>query len=392
MSATVIVLDGAQRAALAVVRSLGERGLRVVVAADTERSIAGASRWCAQTAALPSPDRDADAFVSALEALAKRETAALVFPITDASLTALQGRARLANARVASAHPESYNAVSNKATLAARAERLGVPVPRSIPVADTGDLEAALTGWQGPVVIKPAFSKFRRGASIRSTSVAVLQDAEQARARITELDWLGPISGLVQEFIPGHGAGLFTVYGRQGPLHWFAHRRLREKPPSGGVSVLCESAPVDPTLRDYAKALLDDAGWLGPAMVEFRIDADGKPWLMEINGRFWGSLQLSIDSGLDLPWSWYRVMNGENPAPQWDYETGRKLRWLLGDLDNLYLTLRNPDVPGGARARAALRFLNFFSPRTRLEVLRLGDMRPFLRELGLWLGLGDDSR
>src|SRR6056297_1473748 len=94
LSATVIVLDGAQRAALAVVRSLGERGLRVVVAADTERSIAGASRWCAQTAALPSPDRDADAFVSALEALAKRETAALVFPITDASLTALQGRAQ----------------------------------------------------------------------------------------------------------------------------------------------------------------------------------------------------------------------------------------------------------------------------------------------------------
>ncbi len=37
-------------------------------------------------------------------------------------------------------------------------------------------------------------------------------------------------------------------------------------------------------------------------MVEFKADArTGTPYLMEINGRFWGSLQLAIDAGVDFP-------------------------------------------------------------------------------------------
>ena len=37
-------------------------------------------------------------------------------------------------------------------------------------------------------------------------------------------------------------------------------------------------------------------------MVEFKLDArDGVAKLMEINGRFWGSLQLAVDAGVDFP-------------------------------------------------------------------------------------------
>jgi predicted ATP-grasp superfamily ATP-dependent carboligase len=130
------------------------------------------------------------------------------------------------------------------------------------------------------------------------------------------------------------------MYGQEGPVAWFAHRRLREKPPAGGVSVLCESVPVDPVMRGYAEGLLSAAGWFGPAMVEFRVDPDGKPWLMEVNGRFWGSLQLAIDCGVDFPWLLYQLCRGDQVAAPEHYEVGRRLRWLLGDLDHLLLQLR----------------------------------------------------
>ena len=47
----------------------------------------------------------------------------------------------------------------------------------------------------------------------------------------------------------------------------FAHRRLREKPPSGGVSVLSESTLPDPVAVEYADRLLRSLKWRGVAMV-----------------------------------------------------------------------------------------------------------------------------
>ena len=51
---------------------------------------------------------------------------------------------------------------------------------------------------------------------------------------------------ILQERIAGDGAGLFACYEHGRPTALFCHRRLREKPPWGGVSVLSESAPLDP--------------------------------------------------------------------------------------------------------------------------------------------------
>jgi hypothetical protein len=75
---------------------------------------------------------------------------------------------------------------------------------------------------------------------------------------------------------------------------------LREKPPSGGVSVLSESVQVNSKLGSLAQTLLENSNWHGVAMVEFKVATDGTPYLMEINTRFWGSLQLAIDAGVDL--------------------------------------------------------------------------------------------
>jgi predicted ATP-grasp superfamily ATP-dependent carboligase len=158
------------------------------------------------------------------------------------------------------------------------------------------------------------------------------------------------------------------------------------------VSVLRESIAADPIALGQAVALLDRLDWQGPAMVEFKMDeATGVPVLMEINGRFWGSLQLAIDAGVDFPALLVEAALGGDPEPVTEYRHGVRTRWLLGDLDHLLIRLRRsaaalhlpPGAPG--RVRTVAGFVGGFAPPTRLEVLRLRDLRPFGRELRIWL-------
>ena len=197
--------------------------------------------------------------------------------------------------------------------------------------------------------------------------------------------WEFPV--LLQERIHGPGIGVFTCYQNGKMVALFGHRRLREKPPSGGVSVLRESVPVSPQTRAYTTKLLDHLKWHGVAMVEFKMDdRDGVPKLMEINGRFWGSLQLAIDAGVDFPEILLRIAKGETIEPVFSFKEGVKSRWLWGDTDSLLMLLfknrTSLHLPEGypGRIRATADFLRFFGKDLHYEVESLGDLRPALHE------------
>jgi predicted ATP-grasp superfamily ATP-dependent carboligase len=122
-------------------------------------------------------------------------------------------------------------------------------------------------------------------------------------------------------------------------------------------------------------------GWHGVAMVEFRITPDGTPYLMEINTRFWGSLQLAVNAGVDFPWLLYQITCGSQVMPVSDYRTGIRLYWLLGNLDWLYLMLRDSEFSIKEKLMAVASFLKPSPFKTKFEVARLTDMRPFWWEL-----------
>jgi predicted ATP-grasp superfamily ATP-dependent carboligase len=102
-----------------------------------------------------------------------------------------------------------------------------------------------------------------------------------------------------------------------------------------------------------------------------------------VNGRFWGSLQLAIDAGVDFPSLLVRCAAGETVPEVRHYRVGIRSRWFWGDVDHLYLRLRNPRA--GSRLRALLDFFRVRPGRDRSEVWRWSDPAPFVVETLQWL-------
>ena len=199
--------------------------------------------------------------------------------------------------------------------------------------------------------------------------------------------YLTSYPSLIQERVVGSGIGVFVLCDRGRLLTAFAHRRLREKPPSGGVSVLCESVAVDSNLCRQAMQLLGPLGWHGVAMIEFKEDRrTGTPVLIEVNGRFWGSLQLATDAGVDFPFLSGQLALGERPDVPPIYKVGLRSRWLLGDLDHLLIRLRQSDrdLPDTApsKPRTLIDFLKCAGANLRYDVWRRDDPRPAFHEFG----------
>ncbi len=394
----ILVTDGEQRASLATVRSLGRAGHEVVVAAPTPRSLAGSSRYACASVVVPDPLARPEAFAEALVTAAGTEGAQALFPITDASLgVALSVRGVLEERGVLLpfAEREAYQGISDKRRVLDEAARLGIAGPAQVVVecleaAPAADLEAL----PFPVVVKPSRSVVGTGSERRKTKVTYAGDPDELRGRLLETPAAAyPV--LLQERIVGPGVGVFLLLWGGKVAAAFGHRRLREKPPSGGVSVLRESAPIDAALVERSTALLRAFDWRGPAMVEYKVDArTGTPHIMEINGRYWGSLQLAIDAGVDFPAIHMDLATGRRRAPVTRYVEGVRTRWVLGDLDHLIARLRHskeklglpPSAPG--RARAVVDFLWAFRPGIRNEVFRWSDPRPGVTEAAEWLKLG----
>jgi predicted ATP-grasp superfamily ATP-dependent carboligase len=392
----ILVTDGEQRSALAIVRSLGRAGHEVSVCSARARPLAGASRYGGASHRVVDPGVDPAAFRHDVEGIVERHRVDLIIPATDVSALPLLPL-RVSGCRATLAFPDerSYLAVSDKASLLDVARGLGVAVPAQVrlegPHEDGGRAHAFARERSFDVALKPARSAVLVGGAVSKLGVALVRTADEYRRALEALPEAAyPL--LVQERISGPGLGVFLLTRAGEPIASFAHRRIREKPPTGGVSVYRESVALRDDVRRGAEAMLRHHAWTGVAMVEFKEDAKtGTPYLMEVNGRFWGSLQLAVDAGVDFPEMLVRVTLGEHVEPVSSYRVGLRSRWLWGDLDHLIWVLRrgrahrgaHPEIPGPSAAIG--RFLVPWRPGDRFEVLRASDPWPFVRESVEWL-------
>ena len=387
---SVLVTDGNERAALAVTRALGRKQIDVLVGSETERSLAGSSRYCRRAFRYPSPYEDPKGYLDVLLQMVTDRQVEMLVPISDLAMHLIGERRTQfdAHTRVAAPTPAVYETLSDKYRLMRLARQLDVPIPDTLFV-EEGRLPQDLRSvGEFPLIVKPGRSRIPIDGAWTTTSVRQVvnrEELEQVYRQTSYLKW----PSLIQRRIEGEGQGIFALCDHGRPVALFAHRRLREKPPAGGVSVLRESIELPKPMADYAMRLLHHVGWHGVAMVEFKVERrTGIPRLMEINGRFWGSLQLASDAGLNFPFLLYQLICGRPvEVPVAGYRTGVKSRWLLGDLDHLLARLFKSDetlrLPPGcpSRTRCVMEFVRFFEKDLHYEVERWDDVGPAGHEL-----------
>jgi len=234
-------------------------------------------------------------------------------------------------------------------------------------------------------VIKPRFSHAWTGTGFLPDlgCAYAANAAELERAVVSRRQ--GDRWPLVQAFVPGQGKGVFALCDRGRALAWFAHERLRDVRPSGSGSSVRRSVPLSPRLQSPAERLLAAMQFHGPAMVEFREVEGEEPVLMEVNGRFWNSLQLAIEAGVDFPALWLAVLLNEpitNAPPP--YTEGVTVRWLWGDVKRFLYVLAGPPAgfsqPYPSVWQGARDLLGRQSAGSRLEVWQRTDPWPAVGE------------
>lgn len=358
-----------------------------MVTASSRHSLAASSRFCDREFFITDPLRDGADYVNDICDIVDRFNIDVVFPMTEQSIYRLNsGRDSLPEKTLlACPQHEVMQAVSDKSALFKLAENLQVVIPQTFYLMRVDDFSRVVKQIDNyPVVVKPALSRTPVKNGFLSGGVRYASTVQELE-HLYCTDPVFQFPSLIQEKIVGPGTGLFTLYDKDRHLALFSHKRLREKPPSGGVSVVSESVPLDEEMVDFADRLLSAVGFTGVAMVEFKRDQrDGRAKLMEINGRFWGSLQLAVACGVDFPGLFLDYLQANAPVkPVKDYKTGHKLKWFFGTLDHLLIRLKyldetlnlSPNAP--SRFQAILEFLNIREQNTTFDVFDNKDLGPF---------------
>ena len=166
---------------------------------------------------------------------------------------------------------------------------------------------------------------------VEALTASLVVDLDDARA-VSRRAFEAGGSVVMQEWLTGTREAVSLVYAGGEFTGRFAQIAHRMYPPRGGSSIVRESIALPPDLVEAAEALVVAAGLEGYSEVEFRRDAAGRPYLMEINPRLSASVEVAVRAGVEFPVLLHAWACGERVTPSRSYRTGVRMRWLGGDV------------------------------------------------------------
>lgn len=337
----VLVLDTGGQCGLSLVRSLGKLPVPVTSGERTARSLGMLSRYSDESYVYPDPTADAGAFVDHLRSHLERSAYAVVLPADDHTSLLLAKHKRELEAAGPIVGVEdwpTFERVYDKAKLFELIETLDVPAPATYAPTSMAAVDDVADAIDYPAVVKPrSKSHFRDGECVTTLVTADNYVDSPASMRRTYRRLVAAHDGferrhpLVQEYVPGTTTTTVALSDEGAVGAYFQEERLRTYPTSGGNSALL-GALEEPKMLEYAERVLGGLEWTGPAMVEFKRRPDGTFSIIEVNGRYWGSLPFAVTCGVDFPKLHYRQLVGLDPTPpggRGAYRTDIRLRRLL---------------------------------------------------------------
>ena len=361
----VLVTDASKRETLAIVRSLSKKGIAVTVGEDRKLCCSFFSKYIKNKIIYPNPAENPFSFIKSIYELVKRSKYDVIFPVDDqTTILFSKYKDKLSKyTKVPVADYETIMKGRDKAKTIKIAIENGIPCPKTYFVDDIEEIRKDEIEF--PVVIKPRESSGARGIAYVNSLEELMREYKKVKKRYG--------APLIQEYIP-HNGGHYSVCALfnqdSEPRAIFVYKELRQYPITGGPATFSVSVEKTDVLK-YAIKLLKAMKWYGVAHLDFLIDSrDKKPKLLEVNPRFWSSLELAILSGVDFPYLLYKMALDGDVETVTKYETGIKLRFLVGDILWL-LGTKN-------KLKALPEFLKFMDGSIGYAIWSLDDPKPIV--------------
>ena len=313
---------------LAVIRSLGARGVPVVVMQYDDRDVGHVSKHVRELIRVPHPEQEEACFVDRVISQAPRFGRGLLVPASDAAVASISRHKDLLEQHyiVACADWSVTRLAIEKERTYALAEEAGVAVPKTIVPRSMDDAERYGRTALYPCLVKPSqghlfYARF-------GTKMFEVADLDQLLRSYRAASEAG-LDVVLQEIVPGpdSNGGNYNSYTWEGePLVEFTAQKVRGSPPRFGSPRVALSTDV-PGVVEPGRRLLRAMGFSGFACTEFKRDERDGVWkLMEVNGRHNLSGSLAVHCGVDFPWLQYRhLVDGivpSQPAPR------RNVYWI----------------------------------------------------------------
>lgn len=307
---TPAIVLSADTMGLAVIRSLGTRGVPITAVYYHARDIAYVSKYVTNSVCGPHPGRNEKEFIELLLSLVGSQRGGLLIPTDDATVIAVSRNKDLLEQHytVACADWGIARQFIDKKYTYELASSVGVATPRTM----APESEADLKDWSNrvgfPIIVKPRES--HRYAERFSRKCTRAGNFDQLIAAYDEATGAN-IEVVVQELIPGddaHNVNYNSYHVGGEPLAEFTSKKLRLSPPMFGLPRVVVSEHI-PEVLEPARKFLRALGYYGYCCTEFKRDPrDGVYKLMEVNGRHNRSGLLAIRCGIDFPWLEYEFL------------------------------------------------------------------------------------
>lgn len=260
------------------------------------------SKYIHRSIKIPAANQDPVGYKEQLVALLKAEPYDMIMPFGNDAFhhaTAIQDEIKK-HAHFLCPRDQEHQIAYDKYLTYLHCQKIDIPTPRTYVISNQNDLTARNLEVGFPLIIKS-----RIGSGVE-TGLRIVDNPSKLESCFNEIQNRNnnedskPALLIMQEFIPGqiHDACLVADKGKIQAIltqvrHWMY-------PPSGGVGAI-NYTTINHDLMLLAEKLIASLNWSGPAQIEFKLDERDKQFkLIEINPKLWGTLDLSIKSGVDF--------------------------------------------------------------------------------------------
>ena len=364
-----IITFARNRIAYTIAKSLAKKDITVITSDSVYPAMTFFSKYSSSFFTYPSYTRNPKGFVRCLFDHVKTLKPDVLMPAHEETIILSYFKDQFAKyTQIPIASYEQMNVARDKTAMTAIAQSLDVPTPQTYHVCGLKELHNISDEVTYPAVVKIPRGRGAWGLTYVHTKNELLA------AYTTTLQRFGYRSGVpfIQDYIPGTGYGVSALFNQGEVRALFVHKRLMEYPITGGASVERISTR-HAKMEEYACRLLTHLKWHGIAMVEFKLDRrTGTPVFLEINPRFWGSLNQAVCAGVDFPHLLYEMAVSGDVPPTFNYRVGVRTRWFFGQIQTFLDAVK--------RGRG-VQALKSFKPLTRniyYDDFSVTDIMPFL--------------